>query len=48
MIRPLVGVLQRDWDTHIAQIEFANNNTVNDFTGQAPFYAAYVEHPPIL
>jgi hypothetical protein len=28
MIRPFVYVLQRDWDTLIAQLEFAYNNTV--------------------
>jgi hypothetical protein len=44
MIRPLVDVLQRDWDTHIAQLEFAFNNTVNDSTSQTPFML-YMLHP---
>jgi hypothetical protein len=48
MIRPFVDVLQRDWDTHIAQLEFAYNNTVNDSTGQTHFYVASGQHPPTL
>jgi hypothetical protein len=48
MIRPFVDVLQRDWDTHIAQLEFAYNNTINDSTGQTPFYVASGQHPPTL
>jgi hypothetical protein len=48
MIRPFVDVLQRDWDKHIAQLEFAYNNTVNDSTGQTPFYIASGQHPPTL
>jgi hypothetical protein len=32
-----VDVLQRDWDAHIAQLEFAYNNTINDSIGQTPF-----------
>jgi hypothetical protein len=48
MIRPFVDVLQREWDTHIAQFDFAYNNTVNDSTGQTPFYVASGQHPPTL
>jgi hypothetical protein len=48
MIRPFVDVLQRDWDTHIAQLEFAYNNTVNDTRGKTPFYVASGQHPQTL
>jgi hypothetical protein len=48
MIRPFVDVLQREWDTHIAHVDFAYNNTVNDSTGQTPFYVASGQHPPTL
>jgi hypothetical protein len=44
----VLGVLQRDWDAHIAQLEFANNNTVNGSTGQTPFYVASSQHRPTL
>jgi hypothetical protein len=48
MIRLFVDVLQRDWDMHIALLEFAYINTVNDSTGQTPFYVASGQHPPTL
>jgi hypothetical protein len=48
MIRQFVDVLQRDWDTHIALLEFAYINTVNDSTGQTPFYVASDQRPPTL
>jgi hypothetical protein len=48
VIRPFVDVLQRDWDTHITQLEFSYNNTVNDSTGQTPFYIASGQHPPTV
>jgi hypothetical protein len=48
MIRPFVDVLQRDWDTHIVQLEFAYNYTVNDSTGQTPLYIASGQLHPTL
>jgi hypothetical protein len=41
----VVDVLQRDRGTHIAQLEFAYNSTVNDSTGQAPVYVASRQLP---
>jgi Chromo (CHRromatin Organisation MOdifier) domain len=33
---------------HIAQLEFVYNNTLNDSTGQTPFYVASGQHSPTL
>jgi hypothetical protein len=44
----VLDVLQHDWVTNIAQLEFACNNTVNDTTYQSPLFVASGQHPPIL
>jgi hypothetical protein len=48
MMQVLVDVLQRDWVTNIAQLEFAYNNTVNDSTYRSPLFVASGQHPPTL
>ncbi|CAI7792914.1 unnamed protein product, partial [Closterium sp. NIES-53] len=44
-LRACVNARQNDWDTHLPEIEFSYNNTVNLATGQTPFYLATGQNP---
>ena len=45
MLRSYVNHRHSDWDTHLAAIEIAYNNSTNQSTGFSPFYLNYGFHP---
>jgi hypothetical protein len=45
MLRAYIAPLQDDWDTHLVNLEFAYNDSVNATTGFTPFYLNYGKHP---
>jgi hypothetical protein len=40
--------LQTDWDKFIDPLEFANNNSLHESTGQTPFHVVYGQNPVTL
>ena len=45
ILRAYVAPLQDDWDTHLTNVEFAYNDSVNASTGYTPFYLINGFHP---
>jgi hypothetical protein len=47
MIRAYVNNKQNDWDSHLAALELATNNSKQTSTGFTPFYLNYGYHPQL-
>jgi hypothetical protein len=45
ILRAYVAPRQDDWDTHLANVEFAYNDSVNATTGFTPFFLLHGFHP---
>jgi hypothetical protein len=45
MLRHYVAPDQKDWDSHLPQLEFAYNNSVHSSTKQTPFFLNTGQHP---
>ena len=46
-LRAFVNARQNDWDEHLVIYEFAFNNSVNDSTGETPFFLNHGRHPTL-
>lgn len=46
-LRSFVNALQDDWDKYLITYEFAYNNSINESTGETPFYLNHGRHPTI-